>query len=64
MNSWYGVTHLFPVWNWALKIWKHLFCSRGWHLFDETASIGVHELYCDACEFTIDLGIHSGGQDV
>ena len=51
--DWYHITHGIPMW--LLPIWKKLFCHRGWHLFDEVASLGRHELYCDACGKTIGI---------
>ena len=49
----YNITHCIPMW--MLPIWKKVFCPRGWHLFDEVASLGRHELYCDACGKTIGI---------
>ena len=33
----------------AHRLWRKLFCRIGWHLWDETASLDSHSLYCDAC---------------
>jgi hypothetical protein len=30
------------------RLWKRLFCKRGWHLWDEVSS-EYHYLFCDAC---------------
>jgi hypothetical protein len=37
------------------RLWKKIFCSRGFHLFDEVCSLDRHELYCDACGLTAGL---------
>jgi len=48
-NLW-GITHP-PL---PLKLWRWLFCPRGWHLFDEVWSIEFgRELVCDPCQLVV-----------
>lgn len=52
IDVWMGITYpAFDGWlpKWVYGFWKNKFCSRGWHLLDETWSQGEHYLYCDAC---------------
>lgn len=37
------------------NIWKRVFCSRGWHLFDEVGSGDEHYLWCDACKLLVKI---------
>ena len=41
--------------NFILWFWKKVFCPKGFHLFDEYASLERHCLYCDACEISIEI---------
>ena len=36
-------------------IWKRLFCTRGWHLWDECKCYKEHYLYCDCCDETVEI---------
>jgi len=57
--KYHGLTYCLP--QWILPIWKHLFCWRHWHLFDETSSIeNGHRLYCDACGLSVYLDDEKG----
>lgn len=35
------------------KLFKDIFCTQGFHLFDEVLSMDSHTLYCDACGLTV-----------
>ena len=43
-----GITHYIPLW--LLPLWKWIFCSHRWHLWDEVWSPDGHYLVCDACD--------------
>ncbi len=59
MYTWHGITYP-PILchRWILAIWKRFMCVHNWHLFDEYCGFDEelqHELYCDACEFSVAL---------
>lgn len=48
MVEWRETTYpqlLYPL----RRIWRAVFCPRGWHLFDEVTTVFGHYLHCDAC---------------
>jgi len=52
--SYHGYTYcLIP--QWLLPLWRGIFCSRGWHLWDEVSGLDEHYLHCDACEIMANL---------
>lgn len=64
-DRYYGLSH-FHLPGWIAKLWKKFFCVRGYHLFDEVATVVTederrdgfmdHYLVCDACELMVEIG--------
>jgi hypothetical protein len=54
MKYWYHTTYprIFDS-PFVQSLWKRIFCPRGWHLWDEHANAEQHDLFCDACEFSL-----------
>lgn len=54
---WLGITYpsIFAH-GFIYSLWKHIFCPRGWHLWDEVHSMEYgHSIYCDACELDVHI---------
>jgi len=69
--NYYGITYSwFLSYGLILRFWRHYFCCRGIHLFDECSS-WKHYLVCDACQFMVHIerfedtyAINDSGADV
>ncbi len=50
VNNFYGYTYPgFMSNRLCQKIWRIMFCRRGWHLWDEYIGYSLHYLFCDSC---------------
>ena len=54
IRPWYSITYPGVFDSGFMRFfWKRIFCARGWHLWDEHDNVEMHDLYCDACKFTL-----------
>lgn len=63
-DRYYGMSHLHLP-GWMVRLWKRFMCGRGYHLFDEVATVVTedekqngfmdHYLSCDACELSVEI---------